>query len=104
MSPRNAFKFEHGARRGKSKPVKITPDAPDNTSIWILNFQRVRRTLRIGKPIKSMAALLRHLEKEPSVWVGFAKRPLPSTVVLNWQMRTVVQYLRAGVFAKVIRP
>lgn len=57
-----------------------------------------------GATITSLVSLWRYLESEPSVWVSFANKPLPCTVVLNWQMRQVVNLWRSRCFWKVIRP
>lgn len=95
MSPRNAFKFDHGQRRGKQRTAGTLFEA----------FAKRRRAkCKPGATIKSMPALLRYLRTSPSVWFFTAGKPMPSTVLLNWQMRQVVWYLDSGRFGKVIRP
>lgn len=61
-------------------------------------------TCRPGAPIRSLGALVRHLEREPSVWWSTAGKAMPSTVVGNWQLRQIVRMIRVCSFRRVIRP
>lgn len=92
------FKFEHGTRRGKAKPTV------DNTSIIVMRVVRPRKSrarLTSGRRIRTMGALVKYLNTHPSVWYATAGKPMPSTVLLNWQLRWVDQYLRSGRFYTV---
>jgi len=59
---------------------------------------------RRGRSIRTLGALLKVLDAEPSVWVSYVNRPLPSTVVASWQLRFVRNQVRLLVFSRVIRP
>lgn len=92
------FKFEHGTRRGKANPLS------DHTSIFLMHVVRPRKSralLTHGRRIRTMGALVKYLNTHPSVWYATAGKPMPSTVLLNWQLRWVDQYLRSGRFYTV---
>ncbi len=99
--PRQPFTFDHGTPRGKKLAANLVAIGAVPAPSWRVD---ARPKCRAGRTIKTLPALVAYLEASPSVWFATARKPMPSTVLLNWQMREVVRYLRNGHFAKVIRP
>lgn len=98
--PRQPFTFDHGTRRGKKLAANLVAIGAVPTPTWRVPKPKCQA----GRTINTLPALVAYLEAQPSVWFATAGKPMPSTVLLNWQMRQVLAYLRAGRFCKVVRP
>ena len=59
---------------------------------------------RPGSLIRTLPALVRYMESQPSVWWSTSGKPMPCAVLQNWQMVRVLAALRSRSLRRVLRP